>query len=141
MLDRYILAQHCDQSSNDLLAERSASQCQRATDAIFYPSMADPKPSLLKCGTIDLVNNEPNSEQYLLVFTHGFVVANVNEIEALDFFLALNQNEILTSESFSSFLESKFRVVEKESGKHIFSVHACFLQSYPLNQQLYSVQC
>jgi len=97
-------------SSNCPSAE--SSRYQRATGAIFYPSTADPKSSLLKFGSIRLVNNEA----FLLVFTHGFVVANVVEREALELFLALNKSEILTSDSFSSFLESKFRVIEKESG-------------------------
>ena len=116
--DRCTLSSIHNQSSNYLSAEKgAASRLQQATEAIFYPSSADPKSSLLKFGSIRLVHDEESdSEQYLLMFTRGFVVANVVEHEALDLFFALNQNEILSSDSFSSYLESKFRVIEKEIG-------------------------
>jgi len=86
---------------------------KQALEYLFYPSDTDPKSSLLKSGPIHLASNAKeglsiDNERYLMIFSHGFVVASVPTSKALSLFLALNDEEILSSTSFENYLGAKF---------------------------------
>eukprot|EP00571_Detonula_confervacea_P009854 CAMPEP_0172301438 /NCGR_PEP_ID=MMETSP1058-20130122/3326_1 /TAXON_ID=83371 /ORGANISM="Detonula confervacea, Strain CCMP 353" /LENGTH=716 /DNA_ID=CAMNT_0013011551 /DNA_START=78 /DNA_END=2228 /DNA_ORIENTATION=+ len=96
-----------------------AKATKHALDFIFFPFIHDPKSVLLKRGTIFIHDASLHNERELMIFTHGFLLANVVLEDAFSLFLALSDREFLTSLGFLDYLENKFREMDDDNNGEI----------------------
>jgi len=102
---------------------------QSTLEFIFFPYVHDPKSVLLKRGSVFLLDAKLTTERELMLFTHGFLIADVACEDALNLFLALSDREFVTEKSFLENLRIKFEEmdtnktgeVEKQQVQNLFS--------------------
>mmetsp|Transcript_56541 Transcript_56541/g.120084 ORF Transcript_56541/g.120084 Transcript_56541/m.120084 type:complete len:732 (+) Transcript_56541:26-2221(+) len=92
---------------------------RKALNFIFFPYVHDPKSVLLKRGSVFLHDTSLHNERELMIFTHGFLLANVVLEDAFSLFLALSDREFLTEKSFLDYLQNKFREMDEENSGEI----------------------
>ncbi|KAL7536227.1 hypothetical protein ACHAXR_007003 [Thalassiosira sp. AJA248-18] len=90
-----------------------------ALDFLFFPFVHDPKSVLLKRGSVFLHDASLSNERELMIFTHGFLIANVVLEDAFRLFLALSDREFLTAKTFLDYLQNKFREMDEDSSGEI----------------------
>ncbi|KAL7554417.1 hypothetical protein ACHAWF_017854 [Thalassiosira exigua] len=87
---------------------------KNAIDFIFFPYVHDPKSVLLKRGSVFLLDPDLHNERELMIFSHGFLLADVVLEDAFNLFLALSDREFLTEKSFLDYLQNKFKEMDKD---------------------------
>ena len=87
---------------------------KQALESIFFPYVHDPKSVLLKRGSVFLNERSLGNERELMLFSNGFLLADVVLDDVFALFLALGDREFVTEKSFLDYLRSKFRDMDEE---------------------------
>lgn len=94
---------------------------KQALTSIFFPYVHDPKSVLLKRDSVFLYNKSLGSERELMLFSNGFLLANLALNDVFRMFLSLSDREFLTEKSFLDYLRSKFKDMDEDrsGGKNV----------------------
>ncbi|KAL7491317.1 hypothetical protein ACHAWT_001365 [Skeletonema menzelii] len=92
---------------------------KQALESIFFPFVHDPKSVLLKRGSVFLYNKNLSSERELMLFSNGFLVADLVLGDVFRMFFSLSDREFVTEKSFLDYLRSKFRDMDEDGGGEI----------------------
>ena len=95
---------------------------KHALESIFFPYVHDPKSVLLKRGSVFLYHISLGSERELMLFSNGFLFADLLLDDVFRVFLALNDREFVTEKNFLDYLRAKFRDMDSNGsgGKQQF---------------------
>ena len=91
-----------------------AKATKQALESIFFPYVHDPKSVLLKRGSVFLYNRSLSSERELMLFSNGFLLADLVLDDVFRMFFSLSDREFVTEKSFLDYLRSKFRDMDEE---------------------------
>lgn len=87
---------------------------KKALETIFFPYVHDPKSVLLKRGSVFLYDRRLSSERELMLFSNGFLLADLLLDDAFRMFLSLSDKEFVTEKSFLDYLRAKFRDMDED---------------------------
>eukprot|EP00984_Skeletonema_dohrnii_P020980 scaffold10365_cov102-Skeletonema_dohrnii-CCMP3373.AAC.3 len=90
-----------------------AKATKQALESIFFPYVHDPKSVLLKRGSVFLYNRSLSSERELMLFSNGFLLADLVLDDVFRMFFSLSDREFVTEKSFLDYLRSKFRDMDE----------------------------
>lgn len=110
-----------------------AKATKQALESIFFPFVHDPKSVLLKRGSVFLYNRNLSSERELMLFSNGFLLADLVLGDVFRMFFSLSDREFVTEKSFLDFLRSKFRDMDEDGngGKCVSWLPMCtFMMSF-----------
>ena len=125
----------------------ASKRTKQALEFLFFPFVTDPKSVLLRHGSVTILHNTHSTikadkitqdmnkdERHLMLFSYGFLVANIEMQCALRFFVALN-DQMMTEKNFLSYLHGKLLLNdggEDISGKlgvdTLFTLYHCLQQ-------------
>ncbi len=94
---------------------------KQALTSIFFPYVHDPKSVLLKRDSVFLYNKSLGSERELMLFSNGFLLADLALNDVFRMFLSLSDREFVTEKSFLDYLRSKFKAMDEDrsGGKNV----------------------
>lgn len=94
---------------------------KQALTSIFFPYVHDPKSVLLKRDSVFLYNKSLGSERELMLFSNGFLLADLALNDVFRMFLSLSDREFVTEKSFLDYLRSKFKEMDQDrsGGKNV----------------------
>jgi len=109
---------------------------KQALESIFFPYVHDPKSVLLKRGSVFLYDRSLSSERELMLFSNGFLLADLVLDDAFCMFLSLSDREFVTEKSFLDYLRAKFREMDEDrsGGKQYSCQELYFVLSLHLNR-------
>ncbi len=98
-----------------------AKATKQALTSIFCPYVHDPKSVLLKRDSVFLYNRNLSSERELVLFSNGFLLADLALNDVFRMFLSLSDREFVTEKSFLDYLRSKFKDMDEDrsGGKNV----------------------